>query len=109
MSGLRAAFNYVLSLNSIPATIVSPGSATTYNIRIAPSNYFRNIEVANDISSKGREFVIPKTDLVKAGYPVPKKGDRITTTALGLLIISESPREMFLLGGEIAGYRVRIG
>lgn len=107
---LKAAFNFMLNLHWLPATITRPGAVpVTSTIRITPSNYFRNLEVMGKVTSEGKEFVISKEIMDSTAFGIIKKGDRIVNTQLGTMVVSESPKEMFGLGGEILGYRVRVG
>lgn len=103
---LANAFNSLLFMHSRPATIERPASITAKNIKISPSNFFRNLQGPEEIVMEGREFVISKNVLDEAGYPVPKRGDRIKDQDLQINTIREV-REMFDFGGAIIGYRVR--
>lgn len=104
---LDNAFNTLLFLHSRPATISRNGSTPiTGNIRAAPSNYYRNLEGPSDIVVRGREFVISKLQLDAASFPTPRRGDQLAFTDIGTLTITEV-REMYNLGGEIMGFRVR--
>lgn len=101
-------FNAILSLHRRAMTITRPGSPdVVVNIFATPSNYFRNLEVTNAVTTPGREFVISKQVLDNVSFPTPKKGDYLTDVNLGTMTISEI-REMHDLGGAIMGYRVRI-
>lgn len=104
---LDNAFNILLNLHSKPVTISRRSSPPlTGSIRAAPSNYYRNLEGPSDIVVKGREFVISKLALDAVTYPEPKRGDQLTFSDIGTLTITEV-REMYNLGGNIMGYRVR--
>ncbi len=107
---IKAAFNMVLQLHGRSMTITRYATPTniTGTIRATPSNYFRNMEVAEKITSEGREFVISKDSLDAIAFPVLKKGDRLIDTDLGNMTINEI-REMFDIGGNIIGFRVRVG
>lgn len=101
------AFNSLLFLHSIEATIERPGQITARDIKVSPSNYYRNLQGVEEIVMKGREFVISRKSLDDSGFnQVLKRGDVIRTPELGKNTIVES-REMFDLGGRIIGYRVR--
>jgi hypothetical protein len=79
----------------------------TYSILVTPSNYSRKLSGPEEITIKGKEFVITKDTLTKAGFTGPlKRGDRLSDPDMGVNIISEV-HEMFDFGGEIVGYRVR--
>lgn len=101
------AFQQLLFLHSMSATIERPGQIAAIDIKISPSNYFRNLQGTEEIVMKGREFVISKKVLNDAGFTqLPKRGDIIKTPELGKNTIVEV-REMFELGGKIVGYRIR--
>lgn len=101
------AFNSLLFLHSLEATIERPGQIAAVEIKISPSNYYRNLQGVEEIVMKGREFVISRKTLEDVGFPIVlKRGDIIRTPELGKNTIVES-REMFDLGGRIIGYRVR--
>lgn len=100
---LSNAFNSILKMNQRPVSMTRPGG-TTISTYITPSNYFRNLAAPSDITIEGREFIISFNDL--GSFGVPKKGDRITDPAMGVLVLSEV-REMFGIGSELLGYRVR--
>jgi hypothetical protein len=73
---------------------------------VAPSNYYRNLEGPSDIVVRGREFVISKLALDAVNFPFPRRGDQLEFSDIGTLTITEV-REMFNLGGDIMGFRVR--
>lgn len=100
----------VLNLHGRSMTIFRPATVivNTGTIRATPSNYFRNMEVADKITTEGREFVISKDSLDAISFPTIRKGDKLVDTAMGTMTINEC-REMFDIGGVIIGYRVRVG
>jgi hypothetical protein len=102
---LKEGFNSLLSIHRRSATISRPGGSSG-TIYITPSNYYRHLEGPSETVISGHEFVIAKTDLDAITWGKPKRGDRLVDAALGDLAISEI-REMFGIGGEILGYRVR--
>lgn len=87
-------------------TISRPSSAFTGLIKVTPSNYFRNLAMPEEVVVEGREFIIAKADLETIGYPLPKRGDRLQDSEIGISVISEV-REIFDFGGSIMGYRIR--
>lgn len=102
-------FNTLLNLRYRNVTISRPGSTTltsTYNIKVTPSNYSRNLAAPEETTITGKEFVISKAVLDGVGFPAPKKGDRITDSDLGTDVVSEVT-PMFGLGQTIIGFRVR--
>jgi hypothetical protein len=87
--------------------ISRPSPAISGTIKCAPSNYFRNLDVEQNITSKGREYVVSKNDLnLIAGFGIPKRGDTLVDAELGRMVLSEV-REMYDLGGAILGFRLR--
>lgn len=105
---MTAAFNMLIMMHSRPMIISRRGTATTGTVRVAPSNYFRHLEVAGAVTEEGREFVVSKSALDLISYPRPKKGDSLVDPDMGTMIITEA-REMFSIGAEIVGYRLRVG
>jgi hypothetical protein len=107
---LSNAFNVLIRLHSRAATIERPGAAgvpgTPQNIRITPSNYFRNLAAVEETIIEGREFVVTKKSLDDVSYGTIQRGDILNDTDFGRLSISEV-REVFDLGGAIMGYRIR--
>lgn len=106
MSNLQGALDLMLNLKGTQATISRPGTILTATIKIAPSNYQRNLEVSNNIISTGREYVISRALLDAAGYPFPKRADRLNVFEVGILTIAEII-EMYDIGGVIMAWRCR--
>ena len=98
----------MVSVQGRVATISRPSTAYTGTIKIAPSNYSRNLQTSASTVVSGREFVISKDALNLISFPEPKRGDRITDNQLGTMTISDIS-EMFDIGGIVIGYRVRTG
>jgi hypothetical protein len=87
--------------------VTRTGTAVTGTARFAPSNFFRELTVDQDINIKGREFVVDADSLATiVGLGIIKRGDVLTDPVLGRLSISEV-REMYDLGAGIIGYRIR--
>ena len=105
---MTAAFNMLLMMHSRPMTITRRGTVTTGTVRVAPSNYHRNLEVSGSVTEEGREFVVSKEALDAISFPKPKKGDALVDPDMGTMIIVEA-FEMFSIGAEIVGYRLRVG
>jgi hypothetical protein len=105
---VRAALDIMLSIHGREMTITRTTAEgdLTGTIRLAPSNYFRNLAGPDAVTMEGKEFVISKTALTSAGFTNLKKGDRLTDSEIGINVISEI-REMFDIGGVIMGYRIR--
>lgn len=106
---IKDAFNTMLSLHSRTMTLLRPGAGGfSYAVKVSPSNYMRNLETVVDVTTEGREFVISNMELTKNSIVKIKRGDRLRDPNLGEMVISEV-REMFGMGGEILGWRLRIG
>lgn len=105
---LSAAFNILINLHGRKMNFSRPGTSFTGNIKFASSNYFRNLDVEQNVVSKGREYVISKVELDTEipGFAIPKRGDVIVDSQLGRMVLSEV-RELHDLGGAIMGFRVR--
>lgn len=105
MSTLKSAFNNLLSLQSRTMTYEPrETTAPSFEVKVAPSNYFRNLAGPEEIVIEGQEFVIAREFL--GSYGVPKRGDTLIDDELGVNTITEV-RPMMDLGGGIIGYRVR--
>lgn len=105
---LNAAFNMLLKLRGRTVTLKRLGASSfSFTVTVAPSNYTRFLEGPSDVTMPGREFVISYKELTALNVPKLRRGDRIVDTEMGEMTISEI-REMFGLGSEIIGYRLRI-
>lgn len=98
---LKDAFKFAIGLQERSAQYHDLSTGIKTNIKITPSNYFRNLSGPEDTVMVGREFVIDKDQLTV----IPKRGDKILDTDFGVCTIKEI-REMVILG-EISGYRLR--
>ena len=98
------AYKWALKINQRLMTIYAVGSAPQ-NIYVTKSNYSRKMELPEEISTKGREYIITLENLAKTSYSVPKKGYKLNDSVLGYATIIEV-NEMIILG-QVVGYRVR--
>lgn len=106
---LGGAFNLLLSLKARTMTLTRPGAIPqTVTIKVSPSNYGRKLETVSDTVIYGNEFILSKEVLDLVFFPRPKRGDRLVDTVMGTMTINEV-NEMFDIGGDILGYRVRVG
>lgn len=107
---VKSAFNLMLGLQGRQVTLTRPLTPTdlVVTVKMAPSNYSRNLEMPSSTVTKGREFVVSKDALEEVSFPRPKRGDRITDGENGTHTINEVI-EMSDIGGAIMGYRVRCG
>jgi hypothetical protein len=104
-ANIKSAFERVLLLQSRTVTYYRNSTDTEASLKVAPSNYFRNMDVIDTVS-EGREFVLAKQAFEDAGFTgEPERGDRIIDSVMGNFSIQES-RHMVILG-EIVGYRIR--
>jgi len=108
MGMLKQAFNVLAKLHGRKATLTrfSKDGDLVTEIRITPSNFFRNQEGPSQILVRGREFIIPVDFIVYPFSPIIKRGDKIGDPTFGSLAIDEI-NEMVDLGGDILAYRVR--
>lgn len=109
VDSLSNAFNALLFIHSRVVTIEHPGRLTSLgpvSIKISPSNYFRNLAGPEETVITGSEFVVSKAVLDAAGFPAPRRGDRIEDPETGIAEITEV-RPMHNLGASIMGYRCR--
>lgn len=105
-TNIADAFNLMLKMKARPMTIERPGVVAAQNIKIATSNYFRNMAAQEEVIIEGREFIVSKRDLDAIAFGRPKRGDVIYDIDLDANIVKEA-REMIGFGGEIIGYRLR--
>ena len=103
---IKGAFNFMVSMQGREVTILRPGTELSATVKIAPSNYSRNLQAPSEIVITGREFVLPKSYLDNGKFPPPKRGDRMSDPEFGIMIISDI-NEMFDIGGSTIGYRIR--
>lgn len=109
MSMLSNAFKITTSLISRSVTVYRGTSdISDATVKISPSNYFRGTQGPSETIMKGREFVMAKSEydkvLLDGGI---RRGDYIKDPKLGTMSIKEV-RELFDLGGEVLGYRIRV-
>ncbi|MCK5884476.1 MAG: hypothetical protein KAG61_12370 [Bacteriovoracaceae bacterium] len=104
-SRLVSAFNTVISAQSRPVEIERFGEFAPLEIRIANSNYTRNLASIEEITITGMEFLIPVSQIVDTDYNPPKRGDILRDVDFGENTISFI--KPLVIMGNIAGYRVR--
>lgn len=104
-SFMNAAFNFILTLQGRDVTLER--GATSVTVKMAPSNYFRNLSGPEEVVIGGREFVVSKEALDGQSYGTPRRGDLIIDSDMGPNAIVEV-REMIVLG-KLVGYRMRTG
>lgn len=103
---IKNAFHYLINIHSREVIITRPGTIYVATIKLSPSNYFRHLSGPEEIVIEGREFIVSKVNLEQAGFPIPKRGDRLEDSELGISTISEV-REMYDFGSSIIGFRIR--
>lgn len=105
---LEGAFNFGLSKVERRVHISRPGEFHLEPIKMAVSNYTRNLAAPEDVIVQGQEFVISKKSLDETqNFTTIKRGDVITDPDLGERTITEVI-PMFGLGSKLMGYRVRV-
>jgi hypothetical protein len=105
---LENAFNYALSIISRKVTFERPGVIDEIEIVVSPSNYQRKLAGPEDVTVSGREFVISARLLKSKGITEVKEGDRITDPEYGLRMVTDV-KELYDLGANVIGFRVRTG
>jgi hypothetical protein len=103
---LKNAFNKLISRQARPMTYHQLSSGIKETINVAPSNFFRNLAVAEELVGDNREYVIPETELTKISVAIPKRGDKLIDATFGVGTIYEI-HDMVVLG-NIVGWRVRV-
>lgn len=62
---LKTAFNRMTYLHSRPATLKRPGTPDIFSpVRISPSNFFRFLAGPQQVTIRGREFVLPVDTMI---------------------------------------------
>lgn len=102
---LRNAYNLIIHFRGRVVTLRKKDGSIEESIKIAESNYFRNLRTFEESSYEGFEFVITKTSLDAISFGTPKKGDRIVDDLGGTNTISYVKPDIVF--GEILGFRVR--
>lgn len=100
---LSSAFNFLVNFTGRDA-ILKRGT-TSYNIKVAYSNYSRNLETVSYTITKGREYVVSVANLNEASLDKIKIKDTLVVNDDILSIIEVN--EMVDVGGVIMGYRIR--
>lgn len=109
MGLLVGAFNLLINMQGRAMVLTRPAIPNpVFNISVkaAPSNYFVNGSGPAQVIIEGREFVIRALEIKAANIKL-KRGDRLIDPELGTLTLDQI-REMYDLGGDIIGYRVRV-
>lgn len=102
---LEGAFNMALAIQEKDMEYYQVSTDTTITIKVAPSNYYRNHEMLEEMVSEGREFVISRQTFEESFTGQPVRGDRLIAANTGNYTVREI-REMQVLG-SIVGYRLR--
>ena len=100
---MQSAFEFILTLQGREVTLER--LPTTATVKMASSNYFRNLAGLEETVVEGREYVVSKRELDSQSFPTPRRGDVIVDTIMGDNSIDEV-REMIILG-KLVGYRIR--
>lgn len=104
---LKNFFLSLLQLKKRTVTIIRPGTAINSSIIVHPTNYNRYMEASGNITVRGHEFIITKSEMDKITGLFPlKKGDKLVDAEIGTLTITD-PEPMYDLGGAIISYRCR--
>ena len=102
---LKSAFKTIINLQGrdMVFTRRATGGDTVETISAAPSNYFRYLNLPEEISLETIEIVVAKDDM--GALVKPKRGDRVEDSEYGKLTV-DAVIEMAVMG-EVIGYRVR--
>ena len=103
---MEAAFNFALKHRGQLMDITDIDDSVTDKVLVAPSNFYRNLSSDEEMTVKGREYVISKSSFDESNLAKMKKNLRINDPNTGLRNITEV-REMTALNGIVIGYRVR--
>lgn len=102
---LEGAFNLALDIQVKDMEYYQVNTDTTITIKVAPSNYYRNHAMLEEMISEGREFVVSKKTFEGSFSGQPVRGDRLIGANTGNYTIRDV-REMTVMG-VIVGYRLR--
>jgi hypothetical protein len=105
MSAIENMFNQILSMHGRKMTL-RRGNASI-EVRLAPSNYMRNLAGPSGTEIEGREWVMTKKQLV-APLDTIKRSDTLKDAdlSIGTMSVTEV-QEMYDFGGAVIGYRIR--
>lgn len=103
---LKAAFNLALKIGPRRNVTLSRPGGYSADVTVSPSNYSRKLEGPSDTVFKGREFILSKEEMLAKSVPTLRRGDRMVDAEMGTMVIEEII-EMFDIGGDIMGYRLR--
>ena len=101
---LANAFRFIIQMQGTIVTVEDKNETISENIKMAPSNYFRNFQGFEETIFEGHEFVVDKEIITKLGR-APKRGDVIIHPDYGNLTM-DTIKPMPIMG-ETAGYRIR--
>lgn len=104
-ANLEGAFNMALAIQEKDMEYYQVSTDTTIVIRVAPSNYYRNHAMLEEMISEGREFVVSKKTFDSHFTGQPVRGDRLIGADTGNFTVKDV-REMTVVG-NIVGYRLR--
>lgn len=100
---LSSAFDYLIQIHGFDSTLTRKG--VSYNLKLAYSNYHRNLDSVSNTVTKGREFVVTDSSMSSSGLSEILRGDMIETPQGKFSVIEVIP--LVLMKGVVAGYRVR--
>ena len=102
---LSDAFNFVIAFQYRDMQIHDLDIDVIEPLKVAPSNYYRNLSGVAEMQIEGQEFVISVKQINELSFEAPKRGQVLLDPILGDNTISEV-RPMMVMGNLI-GYRVR--
>jgi hypothetical protein len=86
-------------------TLERPGGLSV-QVKMALSNYSRNLESVQRTVVVGREFVVSKASLDEVSFPKIRRGDRIVSSSFGDNTVADIV-EMVDMGSNVIGFRIR--
>ena len=98
-------FNKTLLIQASDMELHNIDTNVKHTIKLAPSNYSRNLSGPEEVVIEGKEFVVSKKALDAVNYGAMKRGHKIIDADLGVNTVSEV-RELIIMG-VLAGYRLR--
>ena len=90
-------FNKTLLIQASDMTIHNTNTDVKHTIKLAPSNYSRNLSGPEEITIEGKEFVVSKKALDAAGYGTLQIGHKIIGADIGVNTISEIKNAIVIL------------
>jgi len=106
-ANLQSAFEMALRLQERSVTFHQISTDREVSLKMAPSNYFRNYNLPEEIVTEGREWVMSKSEFDNAGLTgEPRRGDKVVDSVFEVGTVREV--RQLSAGGVVLGFRIRV-